>query len=32
MSGASLEKINAPAITRDQHTSAVTTHPRRVCP
>jgi hypothetical protein len=29
MSGASLEKINAPAITRDQHSSAVTTQPRR---
>jgi FtsP/CotA-like multicopper oxidase with cupredoxin domain len=30
MSGASLEKISAPAITRDQHSSAVTTQPRRV--
>ena len=32
MSGASLEKISVPAITRDQHSSAVTTQPRRVCP
>ena len=32
MSGASLEKISAPAISRDQHGSAVTTQPRLVCP
>src|SRR5205807_230201 len=32
ISGASLEKIRLPAITRDQHTSAVTTQPRRSCP
>jgi hypothetical protein len=30
MSGAALEKINAPAVTRDQHDSAVTTQPRLV--
>jgi hypothetical protein len=32
MSGACLEKISAPAITRDQHNSAVTTHARLVWP
>jgi hypothetical protein len=32
MSGASLLKIKLPTITLDQHTSAVTTYPRRVCP
>ena len=32
MSGASLLKIKLPAIARDQHTSQVTTQPRRVCP
>ena len=32
MSGASLEKISAPAISRDQHSSAATTQPRLVCP
>src|SRR3954469_8669023 len=32
MSGARLLKISVPAITRDQHSSLVTTQPRRVCP
>ena len=32
MSGASLEKISAPASTRDQHNSQVTTQPRRSGP
>ena len=32
MSGASLLKISVPAIARDQHTSHVTTQPRRRCP
>ena len=32
MSGACLEKINAPASTRDQHNSKVTTQPRLLWP
>jgi hypothetical protein len=32
MSGASFEKINTPAITRNQRSSTVTTQPRLVCP